>query len=340
MTTRPPNVRLRDVTLRDGLQTEDPVATRDKVAVFEALVRAGVRDLELTSFVRPDRVPAMADAPELAAATADAADAAGVERWALVLNERGAQRALAAGMDRLQFVVSVSDEHSRRNAGRSVDEAFAELAAIAAALPEANPVRLEVTLATAFGCPYVGPVSPVDVLAAAERSLDRGATGLSLADTVGTATPDEVATLVSATAMLADGRPIGAHLHDTRGLGIANALAALDAGVDRLDGTVGGLGGCPFAPGASGNLALEDLVHVLDESGVTTGVDLEALIEVAELACGLAGRPVDSHVGRAGRRFARLAPLDGDDATDPANGQAGPADRPTRAGAATTVGRR
>jgi hydroxymethylglutaryl-CoA lyase len=304
--TLPPAVQLRDVTLRDGLQTEDPVATDDKVAVFEALVRAGVRDLELTSFVRPDRVPGMADAAELAAATASAAASAGIERWALVLNERGAQRALGAGMDRLQFVVSVSDEHGRHNAGRDVDAAVAELEAIVRGLPPG--VLLEVTLATAFGCPYVGPVAPGDVLVVAERCLQRGATGLSLADTIGTATPREVASLVGATALLADGRPVGVHLHDTRGLGVANALAALDAGADRLDGTVGGLGGCPFAPGASGNLALEDLVHVLDESGVTTGIDLEALVEVAELACGLADRPVDSHIARAGRRFARLAP--------------------------------
>src|SRR6185436_6329990 len=132
-------------------------------------------------------------------------------------------------------------------------------------------------------------------------------------DTIGTATPGEVAALVRAVAAIAGGGggagggvpapPVGVHLHDTRGLGVANALAALDAGVDRIDGTVGGLGGCPFAPGASGNLALEDLVHVLDESGVDTGIDLEALVEVAHLACGIVGRPVDSHLARAGRRF-------------------------------------
>lgn len=302
------DVALRDVTLRDGLQNEAPVATGDKVAVFEALVRAGVRDLELTSFVRPDRVPGMADAPELAAVTAGAAAAAGVTRWALVLNGRGAHRATVAGMDRLQFVVSVSEEHSRHNAGRGVDAAMAELAAIAAALPP--QARVEVTLATAFGCPYTGPVAPGDVLAVAERALRAGAAGLALADTIGTAVPGEVAALVRAVAALAGDRPVGAHLHDTRGLGVANALAALDAGVDRIDATVGGLGGCPFAPGASGNLALEDLVHVLDESGVDTGIDLEALIEAAHLACGLAGRPVDSHLARAGRRFARLATAD------------------------------
>ena len=305
---------VRDVTLRDGLQDEPPVATEDKLALFDALVRAGVRDLELTSFVRPDRVPAMADAPELAAATAGAATAgaagaagtAGVERWALVLNQRGAQRALGAGMDRLQFVVSVSESHSRHNAGRTPDAGLAEFDTIARSLPDG--ARLEITLATAFGCPYDGPVPPAAVLAAAERALASGAAAISLADTIGTAIPREVTALVRDTAVLAGDRSVGVHLHDTRGLGIANALAALDAGASRVDGTVGGLGGCPFAPGASGNLALEDLVHVLEESGIDTGIDLDALIEAGRLACGLVGRPVDSHVGKAGPRFRVSAP--------------------------------
>ena len=158
-------------------------------------------------------------------------------------------------------------------------------------------MALEVTLATAFGCPYAGP-TPIGRRAPRGRArLAAGASGLSLADTIGTATPREVTRLVVDTKRLALDLPVGVHLHDTRGLGIANALAALDAGADRIDGTVGGLGGCPFAPGASGNLALEDLVHVLEESGVRTGIDLEALIEVAELACGIVGRPVDSHLG-------------------------------------------
>jgi hydroxymethylglutaryl-CoA lyase len=295
------SVGLRDVTLRDGLQTEAPIATADKLAVFDALVAAGVRDLELCSFVRPDRVPAMADAPDLAAATAGS----DVERWALVLNQRGAQLAVAAGMDRLQFVVSVSETHSRQNAGRTPGDALDELEAIIDALPSGTLV--EVTLSTAFGCPYEGPTPPDDVLRAAERSLSAGAAGLSLADTIGTATPREVTGLVTATSRLAGAVPVGAHLHDTRGLGVANALAAIGAGAARIDGTVGGLGGCPFAPGASGNLALEDLVHVLEEEGFHTGIDLERLIEAAHLACGLAGRQVESHVAKAGRRFASLA---------------------------------
>jgi hydroxymethylglutaryl-CoA lyase len=294
------SVRLRDVTLRDGLQDERVVATDDKVALFDALVGAGIVDLELTSFVRPDRVPAMADAPELAARTAGAS---GIERWALVLNARGAQRALEAGIDRLQFVVSVSDTHSRHNAGRSADAGLDEMAAIASTLPAG--ARMEVTLATAFGCPYDGPVAPAVVLAAAERALAAGVAGVSLADTIGTAIPKEVTALVTAAGTMAGDVPVGVHLHDTRGLGVTNALSALDAGAARIDGSVGALGGCPFAPGASGNLALEDLVHVLEESGVDTGIDLDALIGAAQLACDLVGRPVASHLGQAGPRFRR-----------------------------------
>jgi hydroxymethylglutaryl-CoA lyase len=290
---------LRDVTLRDGLQDERPISTDDKVALFDALVRAGIDDLELTSFVRPDRVPAMADAPELAARTADRAGE--VARWALVLNERGAQRAFAAGMDRLHFVVSVSDAHSRENAGRTTEAGLTELERIAAAMP--GGATLEATLATAFGCPYEGPVATAAVLAAAERALGAGVSAISLADTIGTAIPKEVTALVTDAVALAGDRPVGVHLHDTRGLGVTNALAALDAGAGRVDGSVDGLGGCPFAPGASGNMALEDLVHVLEESGHDTGIDLDALVEVAALACGLVGRPVESHLGKAGGRF-------------------------------------
>lgn len=298
MTTGGP-IGLRDVTLRDGLQDEQVVATDDKMAIFEALVASGVRDLELTSFVRPDRVPAMADAAELAGATAGTADA--VQRWALVLNQRGAERARQAGMDRLQFVVSVSDTHGRNNAGRTLRAGLDELSTIVATAGAG--VAVEATLATAFGCPYEGPVPAGRVVEAAGRARAIGASAISLADTIGTAVPREVTALVRAVRAAIGGGPVGVHLHDTRGLGLANAFAAIDAGAVRVDGTVGGLGGCPFAPGASGNLALEDLVHALEESGISTGIDLDALIRVAELACRLVGRPVDSHVGKAGRRF-------------------------------------
>lgn len=291
------SVLLRDVTLRDGLQDEAPVGTDVKVALFEALVAAGITDLELTSFVRADRVPAMADAEAMCAST----QRPGVTRWGLVLNPRGAQRALAAGLRHLQYVVSVSDTHSRHNAGAGTDDALAAMGAVADLAADLG-AQIELTLATAFGCPYEHRVDPARVLGLAEQAVSAGVSSIGLADTIGVAVPSEVASLV-ASAARSLGVPVGVHLHDTRGLGVANALAAIDAGVARIDGSVGALGGCPFAPGASGNLALEDLVHALDAMGVTTGVSVDALVTAASLACGAVGRPVASHVGVAGPRF-------------------------------------
>ncbi len=300
-------VGLRDVTLRDGLQDEVPIPTEVKVELFEALVGAGITDLELTSFVRPDRVPAMADAEALCAAT----EGTDVARWGLVLNLRGAQRAVDAGLRHLQYVVSVSDPHSRHNAGASTDDAFDGFQAVADLAAGSGAVA-ELTLATAFGCPYAGPVDPGVVVGLATRATDAGASAVSLADTIGVAVPTEVARLVTATKD-AVSVPVGVHLHDSRGLAIANALAAIDVGADRVDGSVGALGGCPFAPGAAGNLALEDLVHALDAMGSPTGVSVTGLVDAARLACGAVGRSVGSHVGVAGPRFAALAP-----APDPA----------------------
>lgn len=302
MASPAPRIALRDVTLRDGLQDEAPVPTEAKVALFEALVAAGIKDLEVTSFVRPDRVPAMADAADMAAATSALAQVEGVERWGLVLNLRGAERAVAAGIDRLQYVLSVSETHNQHNAGGPVERSLGQLAELAAFAGEAG-ARVEVTLSTAFGCPYEGAVDPSAVLGVAERVLGLGVAAISLADTIGTGIPPEVSLLVRDAVSCAGEVPVGVHLHDTRGLAMANALAALDAGAARLDASVGGLGGCPFAPGASGNLALEDLVHALEAMGWSTGIDLGRLLDAARLACEVVGRPVGSHVGVAGPRF-------------------------------------
>jgi hydroxymethylglutaryl-CoA lyase len=293
------DVVLRDVTMRDGLQDESPIDTDHKVALFDALVAAGVRDLELTSFVRADRIPALADAEQIVARTGH--DAA-VARWGLVLNRRGAERALAAGLDRLQFVYSVSETHNLANAGRTVSQSQTELADIVTLAHEGGAV-VEVTLATAFGCPFEHAVAPGVVLAAADAALDAGVDGIGLADTIGTGVPTEVGPLTSSVVAMAGATPVGAHLHDTRGLAIANALAALDAGAARLDGSVAGLGGCPYAPGATGNVALEDLAHALGAMGVRTGIDLGRLIDAARLASDLVGRSLASHVGLAGARF-------------------------------------
>jgi len=297
----PARVSLRDVSLRDGLQDEAPISTEAKAAIFEALVAAGVRDLELTSFVRPDRVPAMADAEAVCAATADLAAEAGTTRWGLVLNARGAERALAAGLTHLQYVVSVSDTHSRHNAGAGTDETLDEFARFAGEAIDAGAI-VEMTLATAMGCPFEHHVDPDRVVDLARRAVDAGAASIGLADTIGVAVPTEVAVLVGLVRSSVE-VPIGVHLHDTRGLAIANAIAALEHGAVRLDASVGGLGGCPFAPNASGNVPIEDLAHALDAMGVTTGVSLPGLVDAANLACMSVGRTVDSHIGLAGARF-------------------------------------
>ncbi|MEM9040793.1 MAG: hydroxymethylglutaryl-CoA lyase [Actinomycetota bacterium] len=301
----PSSVILRDVSLRDGLQDEDPIPTESKIAIFEALVTAGVRELELTSFVRPDRVPAMADADAMCAATADLAATNDVARWGLVLNRRGAERALAAGLTHLQYVVSISDAHSRHNAGASTDDALDGFEAAAQPALDAG-ATVEMTLSTAFGCPYEGRIDPERVIEIARRVVGAGATSVGLADTIGVAAPTEVASLTSAVVAALDGSgaSVGAHLHDTRGLAIANGLAALGAGAVRLDAAVGGLGGCPFAPGASGNVAIEDLAHGLEAMDVDTGVAVDGLVDAARLACDAVGRPVGSAVGVAGPRFA------------------------------------
>ena len=298
----PARVRLRDVSLRDGLQDEAPITTEAKLTIFEALVAAGIRDLELTSFVRPDRVPALADAEALCEATTALAEQAGVTRWGLVLNVRGAERALAAGLRHLQYVVSVSDTHSRHNAGAGTDECLDEFERLAAVAADADAV-VEVTLATAMGCPFEHRVHADRVLETARRVVDGGASSIGLADTIGVAVPTEVSVLVGLVRSNVE-VPIGVHLHDTRGLAIANAIAALEHGAVRLDASVGGLGGCPFAPNASGNVPIEDLAHALGEMGVESVVSVDGLVEAARTACDAVGRSVGSHIGLAGPRFA------------------------------------
>jgi hydroxymethylglutaryl-CoA lyase len=305
MTRSTSTVVVRDVTLRDGLQDESPLDTYHKLRIYEALLAAGVVDLELTSFVRADRVPALADAEQLVARTADNPH---VTRWGLVLNERGAQRAVAAGIDHLQFVFSVSEPHNRANAGCSVDESVERLRSVRDSID--TSVALEVTMATAFGCPYAGPVDAGRVVDLAKRVVELGIDGLSLADTIGTAAPSEVRRLVSLVRDDIGELSLGVHLHDTRGLALANALTAIEAGITRVDASLGGLGGCPFAPGASGNLPIEDLVHALDAEGIASGIDVDRLIDASRTACSAVGRAVGSHVGIAGPRFENLAPFD------------------------------
>jgi hydroxymethylglutaryl-CoA lyase len=296
--TLPPSAAIREVGLRDGLQIEAPVPTPDKLAILEALAATGVGRIEATSFVSPRAVPAMADAEQVAAATAGWPQI----RWsALVASVNGAKRAVAAGMRDLEYVISASDLHSQANVGRST-AASVELIADIAGLAHAAGGVLEVIIAVAWDCPFAGRTPPAHTIDVAREAVARGADVLCLGDTIGTTTPVRVQDLVDGVRAVAGGRDVGAHFHNTRGTGIANALAALAGGVTSLDSSVGGLGGCPFAPGASGNIATEELVYMLEESGVETGIDLDLLLAAAAVTEKAVGHELPSSLYRAGGR--------------------------------------
>ncbi len=298
MSELPQRISLREVGPRDGLQNEDPVPTDGKVALIDALSRTGVRRIEAVSFVHPDAIPQMADATQVWAQIDRNPD---VRYSALVPNLRGAQRGLDGGFGEIEVVISASDTHNRRNINRSTDQSLAELPAIVD-LVHAYGATLQVIVATAWGCPYEGDVPIARVLYVVERALSAGADTIAYGDTTGMATPTRVTSLVEETRVTQPDLALGLHFHNTRGTGLANVLAALQLGVDDFDASVGGLGGCPYAPGASGNIATEELVHMLEDMGVATGVDLAALIDVAAQAERLVGHELPSQVLRAGPR--------------------------------------
>ncbi|QIG45976.1 hydroxymethylglutaryl-CoA lyase [Nocardioides anomalus] len=292
----PERVSVREVGLRDGLQIEAPVPTEAKLRLLEAVVATGVPRVELTSFVSARAVPALADAERVAAAALERFD--DVLFSALVASRTGVDRALAAGLTDVEYVVSASDTHSRANVGRGTEESVALTAELAETVHAAGG-RLEAVIAIAWDCPFEGPTPPERVLGIAEAVVAAGADALCLADTIGTTTPLRLVELVRATREHAPGLDVGIHLHDTRGMGAANALAAVTAGVTSLDASVGGLGGCPFAPGASGNVATEELVYLLDGIGVATGLDLRAVLHAAGVARDAVGHELTSSLLKA-----------------------------------------
>ncbi|MGV0837199.1 hydroxymethylglutaryl-CoA lyase [Mycolicibacterium thermoresistibile] len=296
----PKKVVVREVALRDGLQIEDPIPLSAKLEMLEAIVATGVREIEATAFVSPSKVPALADAPELAAALASFDP--GIDFSALVASPNGAKRAIAAGLRSIEYVVSAADGHSRANVGRSTAEATAQIAEIVAIAHDSD-TSVEVIIATAWDCPFDGPTSPQRVLEVADAACAAGADRLAIADTIGTTTPKRVTDLIAALRPRIGGVPLGAHFHNTRGAGLASAWAAVTAGVTRLDASVGGLGGCPFAPGASGNIATEDLVYLLRDSDIDVDVDLTAAIAAAEVARRAVGHELPSALLRAGDRI-------------------------------------
>ena len=304
MSDLPVRISLREVGPRDGLQNEDPVDTGAKVALIDALSATGVGRIEAVSFVHPRAIPQMADADEVWKQVSRADQ---VRYSALVPNLRGAQRALDAGFTELEAVVSASDTHNRKNINRSTAESLDEVSQIID-LAHRRGATCQVIVSTAWGCPYEGDVPVERVAAVAGRAVADGADSASFGDTTGMATPCRVQALVGTFRSQHPDMPLNLHFHNTRGTGLANVLAALDMGVADFDASVGGLGGCPYAPGATGNIATEELVHMVEDMGVATGVDLDRLIGVAAQAERIVGHKLPSQVLRAGPRT-RTVPL-------------------------------
>ncbi len=299
MSDVPERLSLREVGPRDGLQNEDPVPTEAKVALIDALSRTGVSRIEAVSFVHPKAIPQMADAAEVWAGIARNPS---VRYSALVPNLVGAQRALDAGFTEIEVVVSASDTHNRKNVNRSTEESLDDIARIID-LVHARDATVQAIVSTAWGCPYEGDVPVERVVSVASRAVRDGADGLSYGDTTGMATPTRVTRLVGETRTALADVPLNLHFHNTRGTGLANVLAALQLGVNDFDASVGGLGGCPYAPGATGNIATEELVHMVEDMGVATGIDLDAMIRAAAEAERIVGRTLPSQVLRAGPRI-------------------------------------
>lgn len=293
------HVAIREVALRDGLQIEAPIPLSAKLELLAAIAATGVREVEVTAFVSPTKVPSMADAAELATHLHDYPD---IEFSALVASPGGAKRAVAAGLRSIEYVVAADDTFSKANVGRTsaqATEAIDEIVAIA----HGAGVTVEVVIATAWDSPFEGPTPPERVLEIAATARDRGADRLSIADTIGTTTPGRVSSLVAQLRPVIGDLPLGGHFHNTRGSGLASAYAAVSSGVSRLDASVGGLGGCPFAPGATGNIATEDLVYLLADSGIGVDVDLRAAIAAATVAKSVVGHDLPSALLRAGDRI-------------------------------------
>jgi len=290
-------VTIVEVSPRDGLQNEAvTVPAEVKIELIERLAGAGLRAIEMTSFVRADRIPQLADATEVARRVRRAE---GVRYLALAPNLRGVEAGAECGVGEVAVFIAASEAFNRRNVNRSVAESLADAAAVVAAA-RSHGMRVRGYVSTVAGCPYQGEVPPDDVVALAGRLVELGCHELSLGDTIGVGRPAQIAGLVTRVAAVADMTRLAFHGHDTYGMGLANALAAIDVGVRTIDASAGGLGGCPFAgPGAKGNLATEDLVYALAGTEHDTGVDLAALCGISQWMAGHLGHPPASAVFRA-----------------------------------------
>jgi len=291
-------IEILEVSPRDGLQNEKTIlATEDKVELVERAVRAGARRIEVTSFVNPARVPQMADADELMTALPRHE---GVRYAGLVMNRRGLDRALARNVDEIDVVVVATDTFCQRNQGMSTAEAC-ETAAELVAEARAAGVSSTITVGASFGCPFEGEVPTDRLREVVQRVVDAGPDELALADTIGVAVPSDVkARLGLARELAGSDMPLRVHLHDTRHTGVANAVAAVESGVATLDASIGGAGGCPFAPNATGNVATEDLVYLFDRMGIASGLDLASTTATAAWLEERLGTPLPGALLRAG----------------------------------------
>jgi hydroxymethylglutaryl-CoA lyase len=299
----PSRISVREVGPRDGLQNEDPVPTAAKIELINRLSATGVQRIEAVSFVRPEAIPQMADADEVWRSI-DRAES--VRYSALVPNLRGAARALDSGLTEIEAVVSASDTHNRKNVNRSTEESLDDIARVIA-LAHERGATCQTVVSTAWGCPYEGDVPVERVVWAARRAVADGADCISFGDTTGMATPGRVQRLLGEFRSACPEVEVNLHFHNTRGTGLANVLAALELGVADFDASVGGLGGCPYAPGATGNIATEELIHMVEDMGVATGIDLAAMIDAAADAERIIGRQLPSQVLRAGPRTRTVA---------------------------------
>jgi hydroxymethylglutaryl-CoA lyase len=300
-------VILREVGLRDGLQLVKKIpSTAGKQRWVREEYGAGVRHFEVGSFLPAKTFPQFADVRDIVATVAELPGAHGI---ALALNERGVNEALASGVAEIASVLSATEEHSQANANRSRDQAIANIRRLCE-LRDASAHRpiVHAAISMALGCSIAGPVDPNEVIRLVEKCFEAGVDAVGIADTVGYAGPKQVGDLTKAAVRIAGSKPVCVHLHDTRGMGIANASAALDAGARILDGSLGGLGGCPFAPGATGNVVFEDLVFLCEGKGFATGIDIDKLVAVrAILRSEMPGEQLYGGMARAGLPRGRIA---------------------------------
>ena len=294
-------IHMQEVGTRDGLQVEAAfVPTADKVALIDALSDAGMAKIEVTAFVSAEAIPALRDAETV---LREIARKPGVVYSALVPNLRGAERAIESRADELNLVMSASETHNLANLRMTRAQSFAALSRVAAMAHEAK-LPVNVSLSCSFGCPMEGDVPPATVLEWAGRFIEEiGARGITLCDTTGMAYPGQVAALTSDFRECWPGSELTLHFHNTRGMGLANVLAAIDAGADRFDASIGGIGGCPYAPGATGNVCSEEIVHALELMGYDTGVDLARLTAAAKRLPALIGHDIPSQIVKAGGRL-------------------------------------